>query len=46
MAKRALIHEMKFTEEPTNRGWKSYKTTTTSGAAARFRTAPYTRPNK
>lgn len=39
-----MHQSMEFTEEPANRGWKSYKTPTTSGAPARFRAAPYTRP--
>ncbi|KAL6265043.1 hypothetical protein P5V15_005134 [Pogonomyrmex californicus] len=35
-----------YPEESSSRAWKSYKTTTTSGAASRYRTTPYTRPSK
>ncbi|XP_014471817.1 PREDICTED: KH domain-containing, RNA-binding, signal transduction-associated protein 2-like isoform X2 [Dinoponera quadriceps] len=34
-----------YPEESSSRAWKSYKTTTTSGTASRYRTAPYTRPS-
>ncbi|KAL0124409.1 hypothetical protein PUN28_006325 [Cardiocondyla obscurior] len=34
-----------YPEESSSRAWKSYKTTTTSGAASRYRTTPYTRPS-
>ncbi|XP_043462420.1 KH domain-containing, RNA-binding, signal transduction-associated protein 2-like isoform X1 [Leptopilina heterotoma] len=35
-----------YPEDSSSRAWKSYKTTTTSGSASRYRTAPYTRPSK
>ncbi|XP_063986529.1 KH domain-containing, RNA-binding, signal transduction-associated protein 3-like isoform X3 [Diachasmimorpha longicaudata] len=35
-----------YPEESSGRAWKSYKTTTTSGSASRYRSAPYTRPSK
>ncbi|XP_018372679.1 PREDICTED: KH domain-containing, RNA-binding, signal transduction-associated protein 2-like isoform X1 [Trachymyrmex cornetzi] len=34
-----------YADESSSRAWKSYKTTTTSGAASRYRTTPYTRPS-
>ncbi|XP_024884631.1 KH domain-containing, RNA-binding, signal transduction-associated protein 3-like isoform X1 [Temnothorax curvispinosus] len=34
-----------YPEDSSSRAWKSYKTTTTSGAASRYRTTPYTRPS-
>ncbi|XP_011495974.1 PREDICTED: KH domain-containing, RNA-binding, signal transduction-associated protein 2-like isoform X3 [Ceratosolen solmsi marchali] len=41
---------MKFGEDSSSRAWKSYKTTTTgtggSGASARYRATPYSRPSK
>ncbi|XP_033210347.1 KH domain-containing, RNA-binding, signal transduction-associated protein 3-like [Belonocnema kinseyi] len=35
-----------YPDESSSRAWKSYKTTTTAGTGARYRTAPYTRPSK
>ncbi|XP_012288511.1 KH domain-containing, RNA-binding, signal transduction-associated protein 2 isoform X2 [Orussus abietinus] len=35
-----------YPEDSSSRGWKSYKTTTTSGSSSRYRAAPYSRPSK
>ncbi|KAK0176981.1 hypothetical protein PV328_001078 [Microctonus aethiopoides] len=35
-----------YPEESSGRAWKSYKTTTTSGSASRYRSTPYSRPTK
>ncbi|KAK0180583.1 hypothetical protein PV327_002950 [Microctonus hyperodae] len=35
-----------YPEDSSGRAWKSYKTTTTSGSASRYRSTPYSRPTK